>query len=191
MLSLFVIFVIFYCFCGCFVFLATTPVHSLIFLILTFCCFACILIFFCLDFLALVFIVLYVGAVAILFLFVVMMLNVKFAFISFNERLFLFLSLVLIIIFFFLFFSSNQLFSNLFISSFHFEKNFDLFNSIDCLGQFLYNYFLICFLIAGIILLIAILGAILLTFSFNQSRNNQLIFRQLSRSSDDLIIVAF
>jgi NADH:ubiquinone oxidoreductase subunit 6 (subunit J) len=51
--------------------------HSVLFLILTFCCAACILFLFSVDFLGLVFIMIYVGAVAILFLFVVMMLDVK------------------------------------------------------------------------------------------------------------------
>jgi NADH:ubiquinone oxidoreductase subunit 6 (subunit J) len=51
--------------------------HSVLFLILTFCCAACILFLFSIDFLGLVFIMIYVGAVAILFLFVVMMLDVK------------------------------------------------------------------------------------------------------------------
>ena len=68
------------------------------------------------------------------------------------------------------------------VGAFFFDKNFDALYNIDSLGQFLYNYFLSCFLIAGIILLVALVGAIVLTLNFNSSRKNQLISRQLSRS---------
>jgi NADH-quinone oxidoreductase subunit J len=68
------------------------------------------------------------------------------------------------------------------IKAFYFEKNVDVINNIDSLGQFLYNYFLSCFLIAGIVLLVALIGAIILTLNFNSTRKNQLISRQLSRS---------
>jgi NADH-quinone oxidoreductase subunit J len=80
------------------------------------------------------------------------------------------------------FFLINQAFSFGEVKYFCFEKNFDALYNIDSLGQFLYNYFLTCFLIAGIILLVALIGAIILTLNFNSSRKNQLISRQLSRS---------
>jgi NADH:ubiquinone oxidoreductase subunit 6 (subunit J) len=60
-----------------FVFISKNPVHSVLFLILTFCNAAGILFLFNAEFLGLVFIIIYVGAIAVLFLFVVMMLNVK------------------------------------------------------------------------------------------------------------------
>ena len=56
---------------------ARNPVHSVLFLILVFCNSAGLLILLEAEFLALLFIVVYVGAIAVLFLFVVMMLNVK------------------------------------------------------------------------------------------------------------------
>ncbi len=56
---------------------ARNPVHSVLFLILVFCNSAGLLILLEAEFLALIFIVVYVGAIAVLFLFVVMMLNVK------------------------------------------------------------------------------------------------------------------
>jgi NADH:ubiquinone oxidoreductase subunit 6 (subunit J) len=68
------------------------------------------------------------------------------------------------------------------VKQFHFEKSIDALHNIDSLGQLLYNYFLPCFLIAGIVLLVALVGAIILTLNFNSSRKNQLISRQLSRS---------
>jgi len=123
----------------------------------------------------------YVGAVAILFLFVVMMLDVKSSLLDpiANSSLIIGLGF-----FFFLqiFFFVNQIFGLGEIKKFSFEKNIDAIYNIDSLGQLLYNYFLSCFLIAGIVLLIALVGAIILTLNFNSKRKNQLISRQLSRS---------
>jgi SNF family Na+-dependent transporter len=76
----------------------------------------------------------------------------------------------------------NKVFSFGEIKSFYFENNIDALYNIGSLGQFLYNYFLSCFLIAGIVLLVALIGAIILTLNFNSSRKNQLVSRQLSRS---------
>lgn len=68
---------IFVCTCGLFVFLTENPVHSVLFLILTFFNSSAILLLLNADFLALIFVIVYVGAIAVLFLFVVMMLNIK------------------------------------------------------------------------------------------------------------------
>ena len=168
-----------YCFSGLFVFLSVNPMHSILFLILTFCCAACILFLFTADFLGLVFIIIYVGAIAILFLFVVMMINVKKVLAEHNYSLIFFFSI--------LFFSQILLFlTNIFdfgeIKNFQFQNGIDSLSSIDSLGQYLYNNLLVCFLLAGILLLVAMLGAIVLTLNFNSSRKNQLISRQLSRS---------
>ena len=54
------------------------------------------------------------------------------------------------------------------------------------MGQVLFNYFLICFLLAGIILLIALVGSIVLTLRFNNSEEGQLVNRQLSRTDNFL-----
>lgn len=176
------------CFSGSFVILAANPIHSLIFLILTFFCSACILILFQIDFLALIFIVIYVGAIAILFLFVVMMLNVKFNPLE-NSALNPFFVSTSFLFFVLLYMFFSQTFNFETVKLFQFEQNIDILNNIDSLGQFLFNYFLCCFLVAGLILLIAVIGAIILTLNFSSNRKNQLIFRQLSRSIDCVTIV--
>mgnify|MGYP001390047634 FL=1 len=116
-----------------------------------------------------------------MFLFVVMMLDVKTSLLESTSHTSVILSVGA---FFFIqvFFFINRVFSFGDLKHFSFEKNFDALYNIDSLGQFLYNYFLSCFLIAGIILLVALVGAIVLTLNFNSSRKNQLISRQLSRS---------
>ena len=75
-----VLFYVFACFAllsGIMVIRAKNPVYSVLFLILVFCNVSGLLLLLNLDFFAMVFLVVYVGAIAVLFLFVVMMLNVK------------------------------------------------------------------------------------------------------------------
>ena len=69
---------------GVMVIQARNPVHSVLFLILVFFNAAGLLVLLGLDFFAMIFLVVYVGAIAVLFLFVVMMLNIKLA--EINEK---------------------------------------------------------------------------------------------------------
>lgn len=176
------------------------PVHSVLFLILIFCNASIILLLFKLEFLALVFVMVYVGAVAVLFLFVVMMLNIKvtgglglFSFKTFYAFLGSFLLLALFNKFVeesffgfkdYLYFESpSEVFFN--SSNLHFNR-MDCLSNIDVIGQVLYNYFTPCFLIAGLLLLTSMVGAIVLTLNFSSDRKNELFYRQLSRSDNFL-----
>ena len=67
-----------------------------------------------------------------------------------------------------------------------FGISLDNLSNIDIFGQGLYNYFLITFLIAGLILLVAMIGAIVLTLNFRSQRKTELAGRQLSRSDNFL-----
>jgi|TARA_B110000879_G_scaffold211401_1_gene304007 NADH-quinone oxidoreductase subunit J len=173
-----------------FVLISKNPVHSVLFLILCFCNASCILFLFDSEFLGLIFIIIYVGAIAILFLFVVMMLNVKIY--STGNSLyylpFLLLGMFILLLQFYLIF--EEVFSNSTFWSTNLAYNFtnylDNLNSIDVLGQSLYNYYLSCFLLAGLILLVAMIGAIVLTLNFSSQRKNELASRQLSRSDSFL-----
>ena len=180
---------------GLMVAFSTNPVESVLFLILTFCNAGAILIMFNAEFLGLIFIIVYVGAIAVLFLFVIMMLNVKI-----HENIFtklfsknfgnsiitaFLLYLVSIVLFVYLksiFYSNSSLIDNVVNA----EILIDNLNNIDVLGQVLYNYYLICFLLAGLVLLIALVGAIILTLRFNNVQKSQLTSRQLSRTDNFL-----
>ncbi len=180
---------------GLMVAFSTNPVESVLFLILTFCNAGAILIMFNAEFLGLIFIIVYVGAIAVLFLFVIMMLNVKI-----HENIFtklfsknfsnsiitaFFFYLVSIVLFVYLksiFYSNSSLVDNVVNA----EILIDNLNNIDVLGQVLYNYYLICFLLAGLVLLIALVGAIILTLRFNNVQKSQLTSRQLSRTDNFL-----
>ena len=172
---------------------AINPVESVLFLILTFCNAAAILFIFDAEFLGLIFVIIYVGAIAVLFLFVIMMLNVKIQDQqslstnifkgSYVVRFFsIYLVFILILLLLKSIFSDYKSISETTASM----LNFDSLNNIDVLGQFLYNYFLVSFLLAGLILLIALVGAIVLTLKFSSLQKGQLVYRQLSRTDNFL-----
>jgi hypothetical protein len=65
----------------------------------------------------------------------------------------------------------------------------DFFNNIDVLGQVLFNFYLIFFLLAGMLLLLALLGSILLTINFEKKKHNQNSNKQLIRSDNSLYYI--
>ena len=179
------------------------PVHSILFLILVFCNASAILFLFGLEFLALAFVMIYVGAIAVLFLFVVMMLNLK----VFNTKgsipynFFVYLTAVIAWLLLYLFveeyfFGLDGLYSDNYFDlpglgfiTYDYQKNFDGINNVDVLGQVLYDYSTPCFLVAGLLLLVAMLSAIVLTLNFCSNRKNELCHRQLSRSDNFLFFL--
>ncbi len=182
------------CSSGFLVITSVNPIEGVLFLILAFFNAAAILFLFHAEFLGLVFIIVYVGAIAILFLFVIMMLNIK---INNNRTVFdLINSNFLFVIFALisLLLSPYLIFSNVFNAEdlFILQQNtnpfllIDSLNNIDIMGQALFNYYLVAFLLAGIILLIALVGAIVLTLRFNNSETSQLVNRQLARTDNTL-----
>jgi NADH-quinone oxidoreductase subunit J len=167
--------------------MSKNPVHSVLFLILSFCNAASILILFNAEFLGLLFIIIYVGAIAILFLFVIMMLSVKFDSVTKTSYIPLIL-LICILVGTQLFIILKNIFNPLLceVSTTFLFENIDSLNNIDLFGQALYNYYLICFLLSGIVLLVSMVGAIVLTLNFKAGRKNEIVFRQLSRSANFL-----
>ena len=81
------------------VLIAKNPVHSVFFLVLVFCLIAILVFSLNVNFLGIIFIIVYVGAIAVLFLFVVMMLNIKY--IELNESFIRYFPIIFIIIFVF------------------------------------------------------------------------------------------
>jgi len=194
-------FLLFYAFSGLAVISAAmvitvkNPVHSVLFLILTFISSTGILFLLEVEFISLIFIVVYVGAIAVLFLFVVMMLDIK---ITDLNRSFLkyfpigsFLGLaffleILLILTDILetnpYLAENQLYMN-------WVEKLDFLTNIGTLGQVLYTSLFSYFLIAGIILLVAMLGAVVLTLTFSRQSKIQLISKQVSRNFFNSVIL--
>lgn len=165
-------------------------VFSLLFLVLCFIFSSFLLFLLECEFLALVFIVINVGAIAVLFLFAVMMLNSKKVTLSRSSMKYLPAGLLI---------GLSFLAPLLYQVSFNFKsENLDFVNNlninwydlidsttdIEVYGQVLYSYFVLQFLVVGLILLAVIIGIIYLTNIYNNKQNvDQSTFKQLSLSS--------
>jgi NADH-quinone oxidoreductase subunit J len=144
------------------------PVHSVLSLICIFLLSSILLLSLKVEFLAISFVIIYVGAIAILFLFVVMMLDIKIRDHSLDIFIYGPLGYFIVAIFFLEFllpltnvssFSEN-VFSSTWVNWF---AEMDAISNTQSLGQLLYTYYFACFLMAGFILLISLLGALMLT----------------------------
>jgi len=176
--------------------LSSNPVESVLFLVLTFIISGMMLMMLFSEFFGIALIIIYVGAVAVLFLFVIMMLNIKDlnnnaqVFINlFKTKLQAFCVIVCLLYSFFVVFvhGTGETFSKT-------ESNQNIFlvdnlDGIVVLGQVLYNYYIDCFLLAGLILLVSLLGSISLTLTYNNNKKLALANKQLSRSSKFLSFV--
>ncbi len=186
--TLFYLFSTFALISGMMVIQSRNPVYSVLFLILVFFNVAGLLILLGLDFFALIFLVVYVGAIAVLFLFVVMMLNIKLAEID-EKRLrylpiggflgILFLSEVFLIV-------DNDLIPLLDYSDsrgavFDFASLVDQVTNIESVGLLLYTYYFYYFIMASLILLVAMIGAIVLTMHKGVDVQRQQVVQQNTR----------
>jgi NADH-quinone oxidoreductase subunit J len=170
---------------------ARNPVHSVLFLILTFINAAGLLFLLEIEFLSFIFIVVYVGAIAVLFLFVVMMLDIKIAESNQNFSKFFYVSVLVLFGTTFInepFTTENDYLHSLNIYVNWFKK-LDLITNIEALGQILYTYYFAYIIIVGILLLIAMLGAVVLTLVINKNSRSQATHNQISRSSKNAVFL--
>ena len=176
---------------GVMVIQAKNPVHSVLFLILVFFNAAGLLILLGLDFFAMIFLVVYVGAIAVLFLFVVMMLNIKLA--EINEKRLRYLPvggfLGLLFLFEIFLIVDNDLIpligdyaESTPESAFTQWALFvDTLTNIEALGLLIYTFYFAFFLMASLILLVAMIGAIVLTMHKGVLVKRQQVFQQNTR----------
>jgi NADH-quinone oxidoreductase subunit J len=156
-------------------------VYSAFFLILSFLSSASLLFLYKCEFIPLLFIIVYVGAIAVLFLFVIMMLdlktksvekiNIKFLPTGFYMALFFLLS-SLINNFQYWFKMRNPYYNSIKYNEYYnwFNKT-EVILEIEAIGQVLYNYYVLSFLISGFLLFLAVLGSISLTTNFKTQQN--------------------
>ena len=146
----------------------SNPVHSVLFLIFTFFNAAIIFLIFKAEFLAMTLLIVYVGAVAVLFLFVVMMLNISESIIKEGFLRYFPFGLLLISIFlielFMIFNSDKIIFPDSGLIKINEIMNLGMDNT-KSLGLFLYTDYFIIFQISGFLLLLAMIGAIVLAHS--------------------------
>jgi NADH-quinone oxidoreductase subunit J len=163
-------------------------VHSVFFLILDFVSAACLFIMLGAEFVGMILLIVYVGAVAVLFLFVVMMLEgnfekIKQGFlqylpIGFFIGIVIFLELIVVI--------GGWQYKSEFIGTSKIIYNANETNT-EQLGKLIYTDFFLPFQISGLVLLVAMIGAILLTFRRRTNMKRQDMVKQSSRERVDSI----
>jgi len=164
-------------------------VHSVFFLILDFISISCLFIMIGAEFLGMIMLIVYVGAVAVLFLFVVMMLNVAQQknqwFISMENSGHIPVGLLISVI---IFFELIIVIGGWKYKPDLFETNNLITNEITnthSLGQVLYTDYIHIFQISGMILLVAMIGAIVLTFRKREGVKKQSYLKQISRERSE------
>ena len=161
------------------------PVYSVLFLILAFFNAAGLFVLMGAEFLAMILVVVYVGAVAVLFLFVVMMLDINFAELRAGFLRYLpigaLIGVVLLIELFVLYGSIGG--ASIFPGAPASPTN------TAALGQLIYTQYAFPFQAAGLILLVAMIGAIVLTLRHRAGVRRQVISQQLARRREEVMVI--
>lgn len=160
-------------------------VHSVLFLIFAFFNAAGLFILLGAEFIAMTLVIVYVGAVAVLFLFVVMMLNINISQVKqgFTKNLPLGITLSLILAGLFFLAITNSV---AMLPSPAGELNAPITNT-EMIGLVLYTNYFYVFQVAGIILLVAMVGAIVLTLTHAKNVKRQDIMKQVMRTKEESI----
>jgi len=167
-------------------------VYSVFFLILVFISISILFIMIGAEFLGMIMLIVYVGAVAVLFLFVVMMLNITEQLTKRSSRrglvnnisvgsivgVIIFLELLVVV--------GGWKYKDTFIPISAINLNVDISNT-HALGNILYTDYIHLFQISGMILLIAMIGSITLTFSRRENTKRQSYFDQIQREKDSAV----
>ena len=167
---------------------ARNPVHSVLWLILAFFNAAGLMLLVGAEFIAMLLVIIYVGAVAVLFLFVVMMLDIDFAQLrsGFTRNLPFGIIIALVLV------------AEIVVAELGWRAGPTLSGhaiptagqpNIVALGQLLYSRYLFAFELAGLILLVAMIGAIVLTHRSRGDTRTPKVSRQLRRSPEEAIKV--
>lgn len=160
------------------------PVHSVLWLILTFISSAGLFVLLGAEFIAMLMMIVYVGAVAVLFLFVVMMLDVDFAELKAEMARYMPVAMLIGVIIL------MQLFMALGVWTFSDEAmglraavtpDLNEVHNTAALGQLIYDDYILLFQLAGLILLVAMIGAIVLTLRHRPDIKRQNVLAQMYR----------
>jgi NADH-quinone oxidoreductase subunit J len=165
---------------------ARNPVHSVLWLIVSFFNAAGLMLLLGAEFIAMLVVIVYVGAVAVLFLFVVMMLDIDFAQLrsGFTRNLPFGIIIALVLL------------AEIIVAVSAWRAGPALSGrevpaatqpNIEALGQLLYTRYLFPFEIAGLILLVAMIGAIVLTHRSRRDTRPQNVSKQIARRPADAI----
>ena len=172
--------------------ISRNTVYSVFFLILVFISISILFIMIGAEFLGMIMLIVYVGAVAVLFLFVVMMLNITDQITERSSRkglinnisvgsivgIIIFVELLVVV--------GGWKYKGTFVPLSSINLNLDISNT-HALGNILYTDYIHLFQISGMILLVAMIGAITLTFSKKENVKRQSYFNQIQREKDSAV----
>ena len=165
-------------------------VHSVFFLILDFISISCLFIMIGAEFLGMIMLIVYVGAVAVLFLFVVMMLNVAqqknewFNASESSSHIPVGLLVSLVIFFELIIVIGGWKYKPEVLDSISLNVDTNITNT-QSLGNVIYTDYIHLFQLSGMILLVAMIGAIVLTFRQRSGVKRQSYIRQISRERNE------
>jgi len=178
------------------------PVESVLYLVIVFCNAAILIVLLEAEFMALLFIIVYVGAIAVLFLFVVIMLNVKEEKKKSQEAVseylqyLPFIFFTTLILYFEILLITNQELKKIGEASSEYVKWINVIDTnhttnIELFGQVIYTYYVYYFLLCGIILLVALLATIALTLQVKVKgvEKKQKNFQQIARAPKNAIFI--
>ena len=168
---------------GVMVITARNPVHAVLFLILAFFNAAGLFILMGAEFLAMLLVVVYVGAVAVLFLFVVMMLDIDYADLREGFQRHLPIGLIvggILLVELLVIFSGPG--TTMGVAAIDTSRS-----NTALIGDVIYTDFIFLFQLAGLILLVAMIGAITLTMRHREGVKRQSIAQQNARTRDETI----
>ena len=166
-----------------FVILSKNPVNSVLFLVLAFLNSTFLFILIGAEFVGIILAIVYIGAVAILFLFVVMMLDIQKVTLMLNIKKYIpiaavFASIILAEIIYLTVYKTNKVNPDV-ITKYE--------NNTEQIGDVLYTKYFIDFQLSGIVLLLAMIGAIVLTHVYRPSIKRQNIDKQNTTSSSNRV----
>ena len=177
---------------GVMVIASRNPVHSVLFLILAFFNAAALFLLLGAEFLALILVIVYVGAVAVLFLFVVMMLDINF--VELRQGVLQYLPIgavvgIMLLIELVFVFGAWVIAPNVASSIAAPIPQLGGMSNTRALGVLLYTRYVYAFQAAGLVLLVAMVGAIVLTLRAREGVRRQNIARQVGRRREDTLEV--
>ncbi len=173
---------------GLMVITARNPVHSVLFLILSFFNASGLFVLLGAEFIAFILVIVYVGAVAVLFLFVVMMLDINFKDLRTGATRYasvgLFVAAILLAEFVMVY-TSWQFADDYALNRAVPNAKYIDFTNTEALGQILYVNYVLAFQLAGLILFVAMIGSIVLTLRVRPGVRRQDISLQHARTPSD------
>jgi NADH-quinone oxidoreductase subunit J len=165
-------------------------VHSVFFLILDFISISCLFIMIGAEFLGMIMLIVYVGAVAVLFLFVVMMLNVAqqknqwFASSNTSKHIPIGVIISTIIFFELIIVTGGWKYKPDLLTSMSLTVDQNISNT-HSIGYVLYTDYILIFQLSGMLLLVSMIGAIVLTYRKREGVKKQSYFKQISRERSE------